>query len=415
MRVVVTGLGTVNPLGNDVLETWKRMTAGESGIGRLSRFDPTHYGAGSDFPKIAGEVKDSVLSVALPPKHQDRFDRVSQFAVSSAREAMLHSGLGLDFHDRQFDTGVILGSSFGNVKTLQDVDRSLLSGEEGGGIEQVPYNFMTSGLAAGLLSHLFCVAGPTYTVNAACASGGFAIAQAFDMISSGRLNICIAGGSEACLTPSIFGGFDTMRVLSRENQHPAKASRPFDSRRSGFVMSEGAAILVLESLGHAQRRKADILAELVGCGVTSNVTHLINPTDGTLNIAMEMAMEQGKIFPIDVGYVNAHATGTRVGDVAEADAIKSAFEGRFGATLVGANKSMTGHLLGASGALEAVLTVLTLGYGVIPPNTNLEYADPKCNLPMAPSQAVEGPIKCALSNSLGFGGVNVCLAFKRFE
>jgi len=408
-RVVVTGLGVMCPLGTDVEEFWKRLIAGESGIGPVTRFDATGYDT-----RFAGEVRDFHPENYMDRKDIRRADLFVQFAVAGATEAMRQSGL----KDGAFDPnrfGVIVGSGIGGIATFEEQHRILL---EKGPNRVSPFfiPMMISDMASGQVSIVFGAKGPNYCTVSACSSGAHAVGEAFRIIQGYEAEVMICGGAEAPVTPVSFAGFCSMKAMSTRNDDPTRASRPFDSRRDGFVMGEGAGILILEEFEHAKRRGAKILAEVIGYGATGDAHHMTAPApegEGAAR-AMRAAIQDSGLSPEDFGYVNAHGTSTPLNDKFETQAIKSVLGEHAKKVAVSSTKSMTGHLLGAAGGLETIICVLALERQVLPPTINYQEPDPDCDLDYVPNTARHVDLRAALSNSLGFGGHNVTLAFSRY-
>ncbi len=411
-RVVVTGIGAITPLGHNVKETWEGLISGKSGIDVIKRFDPYSY----NLPVvIAGEVKDFDPKKYLNPKDAKRMSDFVKFAMVAAKEAVADSGLELDKIDLT-KAGVIVGTGIGGLRDIEEQQTLLLQK----GARRVSPFFIPSGIsnmASGYISIEFGFKGPNSCVVTACATGTHSIGDAFKIIQRGDADIMIAGGTESAITPLGIAGFANMKALSTRNDEPQKASRPFDAERDGFVMGEGAGILVLEELEHAKKRGAKIYAEVVGYGMTGDAYHITAPCedgDGAIRV-MEMALNDARINPDEVDYINAHGTSTPLNDKVETLAIKKVFKDHAYKLKVSSIKSMIGHLLGAAGAVEAVATVKTIETGIIPPTINYEHPDPECDLDYTPNKAVEYPVKVAISNSFGFGGTNACLAFKAYE
>ncbi len=411
-RVVVTGLGAVTPIGNNVKDFWSNLVAGVSGIDVIKRFDPVAIG----LPVIiAGEVKNLNPEQFLDSKELKRMSDFVKFAVIAAKEAIQDSGLELDKIDLT-KAGVIVGTGIGGLRDIEEQQKVVMEK----GVRRVSPFFIPSGIsnmASGYISIEFGFKGPNSCVVTACATGTHSIGDAFKIIQRGDADIMIAGGTESAITPLGIAGFANMKALSTRNNKPQKASRPFDAERDGFVMGEGAGILVLEELEHAKKRGAKIYAEVVGYGLTGDAYHITAPcadADGAKRVIM-MALNDARVNPDEVDYINAHGTSTPLNDKIETLAIKEVFKDHAYKLKVSSNKSMIGHLLGAAGAVEAVATVLTIKNGVIPPTINYEHPDPECDLDYVPNKAIEYPVKVAISNSFGFGGTNACLAFKAFE
>ncbi len=403
-RVVVTGLGCVTPLGGDAGSTWDGASAGRSGIGPLRRFDT------QGFPvRFGGEAPDDLDLGGVPPKEARRLDRVIQLAVAAAREAVADSGLATARLDRD-RAGVAIGSGIGGLATLQESFRVL---DARGPTRVSPFTIpmSISNMSSGYVAIRHGLRGPNLCHVAACASGAQAIGESMRWIERGDADLMLAGGSEAANTSLGVAAFAAMRALSTRNEEPTAASRPFDRDRDGFVMGEGAAVLVLESLEHAVARGARIRAELIGYAATGDAFHMAIPSEDGEGAArcMRLALADAGIEPSRVDTLNAHATSTPAGDVAEARAIRAVFGRHVDRLPVSATKSMTGHLLGAAGALEALLCIRALETGILPPTTNLANPDPECALDHVANEARRAPVRVALSNSFGFGGTNVSL------
>jgi 3-oxoacyl-[acyl-carrier-protein] synthase II len=408
-RVVVTGLGAVTPLGIGVEETWENIKAGKSGIGKITKFDA------SSFPsQIAGEVKNFKPEEFMPAKLVSRIDTFIQYAIAGTRMALEDARLPLE--DLGDEVGVIIGVGMGGVGLIEYYTRVL---DEKGYRRVSPFfiPMIIPNMAAGQVAILFGAKGPNSAVCTACAAGNHAIGEAFRIIREGKAKVMICGGTESIITPLCIAGFSVMKALSTRNEEPEKASRPFDAQRDGFVVAEGCGILILEDLEHAQKRGAKIYAELIGYGFNSDAYHMTAPPPNGEGAAkcMELALQDAGIEPSQVDYINAHGTSTPLNDVAETRAIKSVFKEHAYKLMVSSTKSMTGHLLGGAGGLEAVITVLALYEGIVPPTINLENPDPECDLDYVPNYARRADIKIALSNAFGFGGNNACLVFKKWE
>lgn len=414
-RVVITGVGMVTPLGNNTQETWENLIKGKSGIGRLTRFNPDDNKAPADFPRIAGELKNFNLErLRINEKVKTKWlDPFSQYALAAAIEAVADAGIKMENED-PFQIGVQIGTGLGGAKTWEESHQTLLEK----GMERIPPRFLMSflaNMAAGNVSMQFGAKGPNDCHVTACAAGAHAIAGAFDQIILNRAEIMIVGGTEATLTPLGFGGFDQIRALSHRNDNPKAASRPFDKDSDGFVMAEGAGILILEEREHALKRGAKIYAELAGAGKTGDAYHYTEPSVEGQRECMRVALKEAGVKIEEVDYINAHGTSTPAGDPVETQAIKELF-GEYALRIaVSSTKSMLGHLQGAAGAVEAIITVLALYYGEIPPTINLENPHPECDLDYVPNQSRKAKIRVALSNSFGFGGTNACLVFKQFK
>jgi 3-oxoacyl-[acyl-carrier-protein] synthase II len=404
-RVFVTGVGVISPLGNDTETFWTNLIAGQSGAGPITRFDASAYGT-----RFACEVKGFSVEGVLERKEAKRMDRFVQFAVVASHQAIQHAGLDLETVDRN-RIGVLLGSGIGGMETFEEQHRILI--EKGPGrVSPFFIPMMIVDMAAGQVSIQYGLKGPNFATVSACASGAHAIGEALRLIRSGDADAIVTGGSEATITPMALAGFSSSRALSTRNDDPQRASRPFDQDRDGFVMGEGAAVLILESEDHARRRGANLLCELAGYGASGDAYHMTAPcVDGEgAARAMRRALDDARLTPADVQYINAHGTSTPAGDPAEVQAVKSVFEDHARRLMMSSTKSMTGHLLGAAGGIEAVATALSLARGVVPPTINLETPDPTCDLDFVPNQARTLRAKAALSNSFGFGGHNVTLA-----
>jgi 3-oxoacyl-[acyl-carrier-protein] synthase II len=408
-RVVITGMGVVTPIGCDIPTFWRRLVAGESGVGVIDRFDL------GDLPvRIAALVKDFEPEAFLDRKEIRRTDRFVQYALAASQMAYDDAGFRSPPDGERF--GVFIGSGLGGLETmLSNYDTLQERGHRRVSPFMVP--MMIGNMASGEVSIRFGAKGPSGTPVSACATGNNAIGDAFRLIRTGVTDVMLAGGAEAVVHPLALAGFASMRALSTRNDEPERASRPFDRDRDGFVMGEGAGVMVLEELEHARRRGARILAELVGFGQSSDAYHATAPDpagEGAAR-AMRLALADAGLAPEEVDYVNAHATGTDLGDVAETGALKTVFGEHAYRLAVSANKSMLGHLLGAAGGVEAIATVLTIVHGIIPPTINLDAPDDLCDLDYVPNVARKQEVNVALSNGFGFGGHNAVLLFRRFE
>lgn len=411
-RVVVTGVGLLTPVGNDVDRAWSALGEGRSGAGPITQFDTEDFSV-----RFACEVKDFDPVDYMDRKEARRTDRFAQFAMAVAEEAMRHAGLEdvIDEIDRD-RVGVIIGSGIGGIATFEDQARTLI---ERGPRRISPFfvPMFISDIAAGLVSMRYGLRGPNYATVSACASSAHAVGDAFRIVQRGDADIMVAGGTEATVTPLTMAGFASMRALSTRNDSPETASRPFDATRDGFVLGEGAGCLILESLDHALERGAPILGEVVGVGMTADAHHLTAPApEGAgAQLAMRTALDDAGMTPADIDYINAHGTSTPANDLNETLAIKAVFGDRAHEIVVGSTKSMTGHLLGAAGAVETVVSLLVCREGVIPPTINFSEPDPECDLNYAHNERLEQPVRAALSNSFGFGGHNVSLAVRRWD
>lgn len=409
-RVVITGTGVISPIGNEVSSFWENLLAGQSGIDYVTQFDPSDYAV-----KIAGEVKDFDPSKYFPRKDVRRLDRFVQFAIAASLEAVENAQLDMEQVDVH-RVGVYIGSGIGGLSTLEQQHKILL---EKGPRRVSPFfiPMMIANMASGQVSIRLGAKGPNSAAVSACATGTHSIGDAFKILARGDADVMIAGGAEATILPMAFAGFAAARALSKRNDEPQKASRPFDRDRNGFVMGEGAGIMVLETLEHAQKRGAPIIAEIVGYGMTGDAYHLTHPApegEGAQR-SMIAAVKDANLEPTDIDYINAHGTSTELNDKYETIAIKQAFGDHAYKLAVSSTKSMTGHLLGAAGGVEAIATALALKHQVIPPTINYEHPDPDCDLDYVPNEARPAELCFALSNSLGFGGHNATIALKRYQ
>ncbi|MBO9312152.1 MAG: beta-ketoacyl-ACP synthase II [Chloroflexus sp.] len=409
-RVVVTGMGAISPLGLSVAELWQGIVAARSGVGPITLFDPTGFDT-----RFAAEVKGFDPTNYMDRKEARRTDRFVQFAVAATKEALRDAELEITPANRD-EVGVFIASGIGGIATLSE-QLEVLRSRGPGRISPFLIPAMITNLAAGQVSIVTGARGPSYCVTSACASSAHAIGEAAETIRRGWAKAMIVGGSEASITPIGVAGFNAMRALSTRNEDYAHASRPFDAERDGFVMGEGAAVLILEDLEFALARGARILAEVVGYGATSDAYHISNLAEDGEGVAraIRLALQRGGLAPSDVDYINAHATSTPAGDPVEAAAIKQVFGGREQSPPVSASKSQFGHLLGAAGAIEAVVTVLAMQNNLLPATINLQHPDPECDLDFVPNHPRPAQIEVALSNSFGFGGHNVCLAFRKYH
>lgn len=409
-RVVITGLGILCPLGHDVPSSWARLVAGESGIGEITRFDASRIAS-----RVAGEVKDFDVGAHLDRRAARRMDPYAQFAVVTARQALSDAGLRVT-NEEATRMGAIVASGVGGLLTFQEQTRILI--EKGPDrVNPLFIPMMIPNMASAHVSLDLGLKGPVSAVCTACAAGSNAIGDAFEIIRRGAADVMLAGGSEASVNETGVAAFAAMRALSTRNDAPEEASRPFDAGRDGFVIGEGAGVLVLEDLAHAHARGARIVAEVVGYGMSADAFHLTLPdeTGEAQARAMLLALQQACLSPADVDYVNAHGTATTPGDIAETRAIRLAFGEMADSVPVSSTKSMTGHLLGGAGAIEAVFCVQTILDGVIPPTINLTDPDPECDLDYVPNVARKADVRVAMSNSFGFGGHDVSLVFRRYE
>ena len=409
-RVVITGLGAVTPLGNTAEDFWTSLTQGKSGIGPITRFDSTGYAT-----RIAGEVRGFDALKYVDKKDDRKLDLYLKYALACAVMAVEDAGLDPAKEDgNRF--GVLVGSGIGGLGTLLDSHKTLLDK----GPERVSPFFIPMliiNMASGIISMRFGARGPNSSVVTACATGNHAIGDATRIIQRGDADVMIAGGAEAIIIPLTIAGFCQMRAMSTRNEEPTKASRPFDAERDGFVAGEGGGLVVLESLEHALRRDARIYAEVVGYGMTGDAHHMTAPDpegDGAAR-AMSAALKDAALEPSAVGYINAHGTSTPYNDKFETIAIKRVFGEHAKRLPISSTKSMTGHLLGAAGGIEAIATTLTIYHGVLPPTINYEKPDPDCDLDYVPNQARKQDVEVALSNAFGFGGTNAILAFRKYR
>jgi 3-oxoacyl-[acyl-carrier-protein] synthase II len=410
-RVVVTGLGAITPVGNDVATTWRSLIDGVPGAAPITKFDATKFPV-----RFAAEVKGFDALQYMDRKEAKRADQYTQYAVAAALQAMKDAGFADGTGYDPDRTGVILGSGIGGLKSFEeqhDVYR------ERGPDKISPFfiPMFIADIAAGIVSMRFNAKGPNYATVSACATSAHAIGDAFRTIQYGDADVVITGGAEATVTPMAIGGFANMKALSERNESPATASRPFDATRDGFVMGEGAAVVILEELEHARKRGVRIYAEIVGYGATGDAYHLTAPApegEGAQR-AMKRAMADAGVGPADVQYVNAHGTSTPANDMNETKAIKAVFGDRARDLNVSSTKSMTGHMLGAAGAVEFVVCTFAVRDDIVPPTINYENPDPELDLNYTPNASVERPVEVALSNSFGFGGHNVSLAVKKFR
>ena len=408
-RIVVTGLGLVTPLGTGVEKTWKALCAGESGIGRITKFDPTGFDA-----QIAGEVRDFNPAQFIEKKEIKKMDTFIHYAVGAAQLAVDDAGLKVASEDAT-KVGVYIGSGIGGLGSIEHYHNVLK--ERGPGRVSPFFIQMTIiNLASGQVAIRIGAKGPNSSVVTACATGNHCIGDAARLIQRGDADVMVAGGAEAAITQLGVSGFAAAKALSFRNDEPTRASRPFDKDRDGFVLGEGAGVVVMEELEHAQRRGARIYGELIGYGMNSDAYHITAPPEegeGAVR-CMELALKDAGIGKDQIGYINAHGTST-MADAIETRAIKRVFGEQAFRIPVSSTKSMTGHLLGAAGGIEAVFCILALFHGILPPTINLENPDTACDLDYVPDKARPAAIKAALSNSFGFGGVNACLVFKRLD
>ncbi|TBL75288.1 beta-ketoacyl-ACP synthase II [Paenibacillus thalictri] len=406
-RVVITGMGAISPLGNDVDTMWTRMLRGESGISLIDTFDTSRHKA-----KIAGLVKDFDAEARFGRKEARKMDRFCQFALAAAEQALEDSGLQLDRIDKD-RFGVYVGSGIGGIQSLLE-QHSVLLARGAERVSPVLVPMMISNMAAALISIRYGAMGPTLSPVTACSIGNTAIGEAFRLIRAGGADVVIAGGTEAAITEISLASFGNATALSCRNDEPAQASRPFDADRDGFVMAEGAGILIIEAYSHAQRRNAPIYGEVIGYGASSDAYHMVatHPEGTGAYLAMKQALNEASLKPSDVDVISAHATSTEIGDRSETAAIKRLLGDAAYSTPVTANKSMTGHMLGAAGGIEAIALAKSLQQGVIPPTINLLRSDPACDLDYVPNTARQDQLQVGMSNSFGFGGHNAVIVLR---
>lgn len=410
IRVVVTGMGTVSPLGLDVESTWRSLLAGKSGAGRFERFDVSMFRT-----QIAAEVRGFDPTDYMSRREASRMDPFVQFAFASTAEALEQANLTIDDKIAD-DVGVVFGTGMGGLVTIDEAYRALR--EKGPRrVSPLVTLMMIPNMAAAQISMSFGPRGPNFCVVSACATGTNAVGEAFEVIRRGDAEAIIAGGSESVFVPFTVASFDRTHGLSARNDEPEKACRPFDAKRDGFVMGEGAGTMVLENLEFARARGADVLAEVVGYGATCDAFHMIAPAEGGSGavVAMAKAIAKAGLEPQDIDYINAHGTGTRLNDKSETQAIKEVFGDHAYQVPISSTKSMTGHMSAAAGAVEAIVCVKTVQEGVIHPTINYENPDPECDLDYVPNKARKAKVKTALSNSFGLGGHNACLVLKQFS
>ncbi len=410
-RVVITGIGMITPLANTAEETWQGFLKGKSGTGPLTQLDPTSFNS-----KVAAEVKGFDPLKYQTPKEVKKTDRFVQFGIACAKMAMEDSKLDMTQEDAH-RVGILVGSGIGGLRIIEE-QHTLMMEKGPGRISPFLIPMLIVNMAPGAISIALGLKGPNSCVATACATGTNALGDAFKIVQRGEADVMFAGGTESCITTLGFGGFDAMKALSTHNEQPETASRPFDKTRSGFVMGEGCAVLILEELSHAQKRGAKIYAEVAGYGMTSDASHITapDPTGEGGARCMINAMKDGGIKPEEVDYINAHGTSTYMNDKVETLAIKKALgEDVARKTLISSTKSMTGHLLGAAGAVEGAVCALAIRDQIVPPTINYTTPDPDCDLNYVPNQAQACKVRVTLSNSLGFGGHNACIALKAFQ
>jgi len=411
-RVVITGIGVVSPIGNNVNDFWQNLVAGKSGIDTISSFDPDKYGL---TVKIAAEVKNFNPEDYFDKKDAQKFSDFIKFAYAAAMEAMKDADLE-NANINKDRVGVIVGTGIGGLKDIEE-QHDILNEK---GARRVSPFFIPYGIAnmtSGVIAIKYGFRGPNYCVVSACATGNHSIGDAFRIIQRGDADIMIAGGTESAITPLGIAGFASLKALSTRNDEPQKASRPFDKDRDGFVMGEGAGILILEEYEHAKKRGAKIYAEIKGYAATDDAFHVTAPcSDGEgAAMCMRLALKDASLNPEDIDYINAHGTSTPLNDKIETLAIKKVFKDHAYKLKISSNKSMIGHLLGAASAVEAVASVKTIETGIIPPTINLENPDPECDLDYVPNKAIQYDVRNVLSNSFGFGGTNACIILSKVD
>jgi 3-oxoacyl-[acyl-carrier-protein] synthase II len=407
-RVVITGLGVISPLGNDIKTFWESLCAGKSGVCKITQFDASDYDS-----KIAGEVKDFDPALYISAKEIKRTDRFTQFAIGAAAIAIGDSGLDLSALD-PWRFGIIVGSGIGGIHTIERESRVLF---DKGPSRISPFfiPMLIVNMASGMIAIRFGLKGPNSCSVTACASSNHSIGEAFRIIQHGYADLMLGGGSEAAINPLGIGGFCAAKALSMKNQQPEKASRPFDKERDGFVMGEGAGIVVLEEYEHAKKRGANIYAEIIGYGMSCDAYHMTAPDPegkGAIR-SMQESLKDAAIKSEELTYINAHGTSTQLNDIMETHATKAVFGSHSKKIAISSTKSMVGHLLGAAGGVELIATVLTMKYSIIPPTINYEHPDPKCDLDYVPNHARKQEVKVALSNSFGFGGHNATIIIRK--
>jgi len=409
-RVVITGIGVITPLGNDLEVFWQNLLAGKSGIGPVTRFDTTNFDC-----KIGGEVKDFNPADFMPAKETRRTDRFTHYGIAAAKKAVADSKLELDNQDLN-RVGVLIGSGIGGMETIEDQAAALFN-KGPGRVSPFMIPMLIVNMASGYVSMLLGVKGPNLAVVSACATATHALGEATRAIIHNDADVMIAGGTEAAVTRMGYAGFCAMKAMSTRNDEPTRASRPFDAQRDGFVMGEGAGVCILESLEHAKRRNAHIYCEVAGYGITGDAYHMSAPAPEGEGAArsMAMALRHAHLNPDQISYINAHGTSTPVGDKCETQAIKKVFGTHAKKLAVSSTKSMTGHLLGAAGAVETAACAMAIKHNIVPPTINYENPDPDCDLDYVPNKAREMNVFACVNNSLGFGGHNATLIVKRHE
>jgi 3-oxoacyl-[acyl-carrier-protein] synthase II len=409
-RVVITGIGLVTPLGNTTTENWDAALAGRSGIGPITRFDTTGFSV-----RIAGEVKNFDPAQFIEKKEIKKMDRFIHYAIAAATEALADSGFAITTENAE-RVGTIVGAGMGGLETISHNENTCVQK----GPNRVSTFFIPAcviNLAPGQISIRTGAKGPNYSTVSACSSGTHSIGEAYHIIKRDEADAMIAGGAESTITPLAVAGFSNMTALSTHNEEPEKASRPFDAKRDGFIMGEGAGILILEELEHAVKRGAKIYAEIIGFGMNSDAYHIAAPLPDGSSAArcMQLALKSAGIRPEAVDYINAHGTSTQANDAMETIGIKIAFGEYAKDLLISSTKSVTGHLLGAAGAVEAAFTALTLCHQIVPPTINYENPDPVCDLDYVPNRARKAAVNIGISNSFGFGSTNACIALRRYQ
>ncbi len=410
-RVVVTGMGVCTPVGIGIEAMWSALVAGKSGIGPITQFDTSEFAT-----KFAGEVSDFDPTRFIDKRESKTLDRFVQLGVAAA--ALAKTDAGLEIGDDERDRiGVYVGAGLGGVATIERTHAALVEKGPRRGISPYFVPMIIVNMVPGQISIRFGLRGPNFSHVSACSTGAHSIGEAFRLIQWNGADVMFAGGCEAAVTPLGVGGFNAMRALSTRNETPERASRPFDLDRDGFVMAEGAGVLILEELEHAKKREARIYAEMKGYGATSDAHHMVQPPENGAGAerCMRLALQHSKLWPAQIGYINAHGTSTPQGDIAETIAVKTLFGEAARTLAMSSTKSMTGHTLGAAGGIESAISILAIQRNVLPPTINLEKPDPACDLDYVPNVAREARIDAALSNSFGFGGTNASLIFSRFR
>ncbi len=409
-RIVITGIGSVTSVGNTVPETWAGLLSGKSGIDLISRFDTSGFSV-----KIAAEVKNFDPTQIISSKEARRLDPFCHYALAASHEAIVHSGLEIDKLDLT-RVGTLIGSGIGGIATLENQVLKL-SAEGPSRVSPFLVPMMIGDMASGAVSIKYGFKGPNFGVVSACATGTHTIGEAFHILKRGHADVVVTGGSEACVTPISLAGFSAMKALSVQNQNPAQASRPFDAQRSGFVLGEGAGVIVLETLDHATRRNADILAEIIGYAASADAYHITSPDPenrGAIQ-ALKIVMEESNLNPNNIDYINAHGTGTLLNDRNETNAIKKVLGDTAYSIPVTSTKSLTGHALGAAGAIESIICIKSICDNIIPGTYNYENKDPECDLDYVPNKSLNKDVNIALNLNFGFGGHNAVIALKHYE